>query len=261
MDVGLELRQARERRGLSLERLSSTTKISPRVLQAIETCDDRQLPAWVFTRSFVKSYATEVGLDPQDTVRRYLEQFEPPAPEETQTAEASRPKAPTPEAVETESPRSGARVLRGRFGTATTVALLAIGVLALAAGRLSRHRGADVPPPVAMATAGLVPAAPAPLPVGTSGTSTSSGDLHIAISPTGPCWVQASVGADRVFGALLTAGETRTLDAPADVTLRVGDPSTFLFAINGRAARLDGQPGQAVTVHITRQNYTRYLSH
>src|SRR5690349_22561581 len=83
MDVGLELRQARERRGLSLQQLSHTTKISPRVLQAIEAADEDRLPAPVFTRSFVKTYAKEVSLDPDDTMRRYFEQLMPPAPVDT----------------------------------------------------------------------------------------------------------------------------------------------------------------------------------
>ena len=99
MDVGLELRQARERRGLSLQRLSSTTKISPRVLQAIETCDERQLPAWVFTHSFVKCYATEVGLDPEDTVHRYLDQFAQPAQVEGQTVEPAAVAVPKSDAA------------------------------------------------------------------------------------------------------------------------------------------------------------------
>jgi hypothetical protein len=258
MDVGLELRQARERRGLSLQRLSSTTKISPRVLQAIETCDERQLPAWVFTRSFVRSYATEVGLDPEDTVHRYLEQFAQPAQVEGQTVEPAAVAVPKSDADGAEPARPAARILHGRFGTATTVALVAIGALALIAGRLSRGHTADVPSSV-VATAGLVPAAPAPSPVATSGTS-AAGDLHIAITPTGPCWVQASVGDDRLFGALLRSGDTRTLNAASGVTLRIGDPSTFAFAINGRAARIDGAPHHAVTVRITRDNYTRFLS-
>jgi hypothetical protein len=260
MDVGLELRQARERRGLSLQRLSFITKISPRVLQAIETCDERQLPAWVFTRSFVKSFATEVGLDPHDTLRRYLDQCQPPAPAEVETVEPAGVAAP-PRLAEPEPSAPGARILHGRFGTATTVALVTIGGLALLAGRLSRHHAAEVPPATVVATAGLVPGAAPPSPVGTSGTSAAPGELHIAISPTGPCWVQASVGDDRVIRALLAAGDTRTLDAASGVILRIGDPSTFAFAINGRAARVAGQPGEPVTVRITRQNYTRYLSH
>src|SRR5947209_19815378 len=78
MDVGLELRLTRERQGISLQHLSNVTKISPRVLQAIEAAEEVHLPAPVFTRAFVKSYAREVGLDPAEMASRYLAQFDPP---------------------------------------------------------------------------------------------------------------------------------------------------------------------------------------
>ena len=39
-----------------------------------------------------------------------------------------------------------------------------------------------------------------------------------------------------------------------------GDPATFGFTINGQPARIAGAPAQAVTVRITRDNYTQFLS-
>jgi hypothetical protein len=59
---------------------------------------------------------------------------------------------------------------------------------------------------------------------------------------------------------MLTAGDRRTIDTPSEVTLRIGDPATFAFTINGRPARIAGAPAQAVTVRITRDNYTQFLS-
>src|SRR5699024_6591838 len=39
--------------------------------------DVLRLPAAVYTRGFVKSYAAEVGLDPESTAEQYLRQIEP----------------------------------------------------------------------------------------------------------------------------------------------------------------------------------------
>src|SRR5207245_8599281 len=47
------------------------------------------LPAPVFTRAFVKSYAREVGLDPAEMASRYLAQFDPP--EEVQPTTEAQP--------------------------------------------------------------------------------------------------------------------------------------------------------------------------
>jgi cytoskeleton protein RodZ len=260
MDVGLELRQARERRGISLQQLSHATKISPRVLQAIDAGDEDRLPAPVFTRAFVKTYAVEVGLDPNETLQRYLEQFVKPLSSDA-AGEAQREPESSPAALAAIPWRSAGHVLQGRFGTTAVLVLVAVTILALVA---RRHPGppsdvADVRPP-AVAPTGIVPSNTSQATVGTSGTAPAdAGVLHLAIAPTGLCWVQATVGDDQVFGKLLNAGDRRAIDASSDVTLRVGDPATFAFTINGEPARVPGAPGQAVTVHITGNNYTQFL--
>jgi transcriptional regulator with XRE-family HTH domain len=76
MHVGRELARARQQLGRSLEDISAKTKVSVERLIAIEQNDVNQLPPLVYVRGFVRSYATEVGLDPDDTVGRYLAQFD-----------------------------------------------------------------------------------------------------------------------------------------------------------------------------------------
>ncbi len=63
-------------RGVSLQEISDTTKISVRFLEALESEDFTKLPGGIFTRSFLRSYATYLGLD-QD---RVLSEFQMLAP-------------------------------------------------------------------------------------------------------------------------------------------------------------------------------------
>jgi len=81
-DFGGKLRQAREGRGLSLRQIADTTKISASALEALERNDVSKLPGGIFSRSFVRAYASEVGLDPDSTVQEFLDRFrdEPEAP-------------------------------------------------------------------------------------------------------------------------------------------------------------------------------------
>ena len=76
MDVGAALRDAREQREISLDELSRTTKISVATLRALERNQIDRLPGGIFVRGFLRAYAHEVGLDVEDTVQRYLAQFE-----------------------------------------------------------------------------------------------------------------------------------------------------------------------------------------
>jgi cytoskeleton protein RodZ len=80
-DFGGKLRQAREERSISLRQIAATTKISVAALEALERNDVSKLPGGIFSRAFVRSYASEVGLDPEQTVRDFLERFDnEPAP-------------------------------------------------------------------------------------------------------------------------------------------------------------------------------------
>jgi cytoskeleton protein RodZ len=253
MDVGFELRQARERRGITLHELSNITKISPRVLKAIETCDESGLPATVYTRAFVKTYAKETGLDPEDTVRRYVAQFDPPEDIATPAT------APVPAAI----PPNLLHVIEGvrqrHLSGTVAVAIAAVALLAIASTLRSRPTG-PMPAEQPVVAAGLVPAAASPdVPVGTTGRTPADG-LHLAIAPTAPCWMQATTGGNRLFAALLNPGERRSVDAAAEVTLRIGDPAACAFTINGKPARAPGAPGQATTVVITRENYREFLA-
>ena len=74
-DFGRKLREARERRGLSLRQISNSTKISMLTLEALERNDITRLPGGIFGRGVVRSYALEVGLDPESTIEEFMGQF------------------------------------------------------------------------------------------------------------------------------------------------------------------------------------------
>jgi flagellar biosynthesis protein FlhG len=70
---GRELKQVRERIGLELQTLSKETKISLKILEFLEEENFEKLPALVYLKGFLKSYAQCLGLDPQKVVEGYLQ--------------------------------------------------------------------------------------------------------------------------------------------------------------------------------------------
>src|SRR6202167_5726194 len=69
---GEKLRKQREQRGIALDAISNTTKISTRMLRAIEEEHFDQLPGGVFNKGFVRAYARQVGLNEEEAVADYL---------------------------------------------------------------------------------------------------------------------------------------------------------------------------------------------
>jgi cytoskeletal protein RodZ len=65
------LRRARERRRLSLHDVASTTKIPRLTLERIEASDIADLPADVFVRGFIRSFARAVGADESEPLHGF----------------------------------------------------------------------------------------------------------------------------------------------------------------------------------------------
>ena len=71
--LGEYLKQAREKKRLSLEQIASQTRIQEHHLQALESEDFANLPAKVFAKGFVRSYAKALGLDEEEALQCFLE--------------------------------------------------------------------------------------------------------------------------------------------------------------------------------------------
>ena len=75
LDFGTRMKRSREERGVSLRQIADVTRISVVALEALERNEMSRLPGGIFSRGIVRSYALEVGLDPEQTVRDFLASF------------------------------------------------------------------------------------------------------------------------------------------------------------------------------------------
>jgi transcriptional regulator with XRE-family HTH domain len=239
VDIGARLREARERKGLSLRYVADVTRISVRQLEALERNDISRLPGGIFSRAFVRSYALEVDLDPEALVEDFIKQF----PHETVTA-GHRPAAVFEDGDSFESDRRMALV---------TLRLLAIGVpiAALLIYFSIRGRGAPVvatgPVAVAHVTDANVKEAP------------STERLVIGIVAARATRVVAAVDGAPEVSLELVAGDRRTFDAARQFSMAIDDSSAIDWTINGAAARPLGPSGERAAVQLTLDNYRVYL--
>ncbi|AXC13123.1 Transcriptional regulator [Acidisarcina polymorpha] len=72
---GEELRRERESRGVSLECIINSTKISGRHLSALEREQFEQLPGGVFNKGIVRGYARAVGIDEEAWIQRFMSAY------------------------------------------------------------------------------------------------------------------------------------------------------------------------------------------
>lgn len=259
-DVGARLRAAREARGLSLRQIASSTKISLPALEALERNEVKRLPGGIFTRAFVRAYAIEVGLDPEQTIRDFLVQF-------------------PIEGVADGSPYANDSQERDQFQSQQRIASAVVRILLLsvplagvvifftlrgdsgAPGQIEGGPG-ETAPAVAETPApdAAVPAAewPSPAPGGEVAPAAAE-SLVIAIHPHGPCWVSLVIDDEQVFSRVMQGGERIVREARREIVLSIGDAGAFDFTLNDRPGRALGASGEVVRAQITHENLVSYL--
>ncbi|MHB1538388.1 MAG: helix-turn-helix domain-containing protein [Solirubrobacteraceae bacterium] len=83
-DIGATLREARLRARIDLSEIEAQTKIRARYLRALENEEWDVLPGPTFVRTFLRTYAEALGLDPKPLVEQYRLASEHPGEHETQ---------------------------------------------------------------------------------------------------------------------------------------------------------------------------------
>lgn len=80
---GDRLRREREMRGITLDEIAESTKISRRHLESLEKEDFESLPGGIFNKGFVRAYARFLGIDEDQAVADYAaNSHEAPPPED-----------------------------------------------------------------------------------------------------------------------------------------------------------------------------------
>jgi cytoskeletal protein RodZ len=76
----LDLATQRTAKDISLGWIESSTRISLEFLRAIEDEDFARLPGGIYSISYLRQYAREIGFDEAALLRRYHEVMEPESP-------------------------------------------------------------------------------------------------------------------------------------------------------------------------------------
>ena len=241
---GADLRRERILREVSLEEISAATKISTRLLSALEEGDRAKLPAPVFTRGFIRAYCLHLGLDPVEKVNAYLAEVQPTA-------------APVPSLPN--SGDGGSRFLRGRRSTAGTIlgcvtaVLLLLGLIASPEHRRPKVARATVAPRIEPVSFKNVAPSNEPTPLirddatelETTTTTTANG-VALELEFDESSWIEISADGERVFGGTISAGTSRKFEARKTFSLTLGNAGGVRVSLDGRPLAPLGRPGEVV---------------
>jgi cytoskeletal protein RodZ len=261
---GERLKREREKKGITIEEIAQTTKISGRNLRALEDEQFAKLPGGIFNRGFVRAYARHVGIDEEQAVRDYLEAAGESAPEPTELA---------PQVMAAAAEARESRLHDLPWGWVTLVMVL-LAVLLAGWGMYSSRRAAPrpattsapesnnasapettapQPAPAAPATSTAPPAPSATTSITEAHSVATSGGFDIALRARADVWVSVSADGDRVLDGVLSSGHTRTIHARHQVVLKVGNAAGLDVSANGKSLGTLGKVGEVRTLTFTGQ--------
>lgn len=250
--IGGRLRGAREGRGISLRQIADTTKLSVSTLEALERGNVSRLPGGIYRRSIVRSFAREVGLDPEETLQSFLEQH----PDDLPPLGAARG-TESIVIAEPQTPRRGLLQM--------AVKLLGAAV-PLAAG-FYYFSGHTTPSPAKKVTENSWPARPtdvwSPEIVPAGGFSEApppaAHPVVLRLTASSSCVLRVTADGRIVMARTIEAGEQLEVELSDEVLLSGDDAGAVQFSINGQAGRLLGAAGEPLDVRIGRDDYQRWL--
>ena len=212
--VGPALRKARERRAITIEEVSRDTKLSPDQVRALEEESFDEMLGQAHVRGALGTYARYLGLDPDKVGRAYAEHaddLEPPPPPAKM--------GPVERAIAASRIRDNQRFLQ--------FAALAIIVVAIVFGLLSRSHG--TPPPAALGSA-----TPSPIPL----------DQRVEAVVVATQKLDVTVTADGVTAVWhMMKGESRTATAQQTLVLELAAGGLAHVTVNGQDLGTPGQTG------------------
>jgi cytoskeleton protein RodZ len=269
--LGSSLRGERERRRITLEDVSSTTKIRISYLEAIEQDRLDELPGGVIGRGFVRAYARAVGIDEKGTVAAYL----------ANRSEGEAPLVlPEPRRV-VKRPRNLAARLPSRAFVAgflaTGIGFVILGTLrnqylslldssatqnistessaapsrtleTKGSFRTERSQAGKELPPQSVAADPLLQRGDSPIISSASAVQTDG--LTLVINVRRDAWLSIFADGRDIVTGTLVAPIKRMVRAHNEIVIRVGNIGGVDFTFNGRQLPSQGGYGEARTLRF-----------
>jgi len=281
---GIRLKQERERRGITLDQITQSTKIGTRFLQALEQDHFEQLPGGIFNKGFVRAYARFVGLDEDQVVADYLAATG--GPEQKPEAPEAISRADVPAGPE---PGRAAALPWGVFAIFLLIAAFSFalwGFYSRVSSKRKEMPPPTPPPPAQTSTASAAPSSPpraiaqrtiklqpssksvAPGASGNAGQpvpalSSSGGrapasvapketatprDVVLRIKAREDAWISITVDGEVTTQQILAASAEKTIRAQRDIIIRTGNIGALDLEFKGEPLPVQGATGEVKTL-------------
>jgi cytoskeleton protein RodZ len=279
---GARLKREREQQGMELEGVAATTKISVRMLQALEEERFGQLPGGIFNKGFVRAYARHLGLDEEQAIADYLVAAGGPTPSKEPEAVLADLAARAVEIRPESEPRRSGDIPWGKL---SVVLLLVAVAFALWSARsrgsrsseeISRSDARAAPPaqgldpsqasapPVGGAaptesapsasseqtSPGAGGTAPPPATDQSQAPAVNAGSFVVQIQVRQDSWLAVTGDGKPVLHDLVPAGSEKEVNAHQEIVVKAGNVAGLGFFFNGKPVSVEGRADEVKTIRF-----------
>ncbi|HMD18041.1 MAG TPA: helix-turn-helix domain-containing protein [Terriglobales bacterium] len=280
---GEKLKLEREKRKITLEQISGSTKIGTRMLQALEEDKFNQLPGGIFNKGFVRAYSRVVGLDEDQTVAEYLQASGDAASIQTEIAaqeddERAREHAENVSRLDASAADPSRQLPWGVFAAVLLAVALALSLWSHRQRQHAKQSARPIPAtsvaqPPAEHSSGQVRGQASDDSAGkaASGSTTTSsrtggsapyaapktsqnpapavpaatpGQFTVVIQAREDSWISITADGRTVSSELMAAGTERAVQGRKEVIVKSGNAGGTDFLFNGKKLDIGGEFGE-----------------
>jgi cytoskeletal protein RodZ len=271
IDLGSELRAAREEQGISLDEAEVATRIRGRYLKALETNDWTALPTHVQARGFLRNYAIYLGIE-EDRVTAWYGQLARSAGAVTRRLPAADASVRTtdedgsvfrPRDIDIEGLSALPAWLSSDILIGVILALL-VAVVGFALIRMVSDNADETSAGVTTPSPGLTPVLTQALSQPTTGAGVSPGvatpasvtptfdasvgSVQLSLEATEHVWVRVTVDGTQVLEGILAPGAPQAWQGTQQILLETPNGAGLQAVVNGQPQGPLGERGQPITL-------------
>jgi cytoskeleton protein RodZ len=245
-ELGQLLRQAREKKGLSVRQVEEDTRIREAQVLALEDEDFGKLPSGIFRKGLLRSYASYLGLDINEVMSLY----------EGQDSEVG----PMPKIAEGFEPPKGMAITSWLFidvflGVLIVASAVVVGSLIYNRWQPSVPVSSTTPTRQVSLVSPVLELTPTETPPPTAtATLVPSGRLQADVQITSRTWLEVTVDGEPAFRGLIEAGTNWSWFAEDAIAMHVGNAAGVVVTLNGQELGPLGEPGEVVDIEWTWDN-------
>jgi cytoskeletal protein RodZ len=237
LSFGRYLQAIRLEKKISLEKVSAQTRIGLSNLMLIEQEDIEGLPAEVFVKGFLRSFADAIGADGDEAVRRFESRLN--VVQKIAVAE---------DAIGKSTSRLWWKLLMSLILFAGIVVLSIFGIAVF------HHQPDTGDHPQQKVPAGIAPAADSQkkptTETGVEPESSVSAKFLLKITVLEDTWLKVIIDEKDSSEHTLTTGDKLELEATSGFNLLIGNSGGVKITLNDKPVSLPGKSGEVVTINL-----------